>query len=110
MLAAAVADKPSDSLKAMFQTDGKVIIKGTTLSVETQLDDAWKLNLEIKGDIPVERIRLGKIPAFQNAKKAERWAVCLEMFNGDACREFLEQPLFIQLSNGYKVKCFLPFA
>jgi hypothetical protein len=31
------------------------------------------------------------------------------MFADNIRREFLEQPLFIQLSNGYRVKCFLPF-
>jgi hypothetical protein len=100
---------PSDKLKAMMQTEGTVKVKDKEFFVEMQLDDVWQLNLEIKCDIPVERVRLGKIPAFQNPDTENQWNVRLKMFADHLRREYLEQPLFIQLSNGYRVKCFLPF-
>ncbi|MDR0336427.1 MAG: hypothetical protein LBI18_04985, partial [Planctomycetaceae bacterium] len=100
---------PSEVLKNMMQTNGTTKVKDKEVFIETQLDDSWKLNLEIECDIPVERVRLGKIPAFRNVEEGNRWNVELKMFADKIRREFLEQPLFVQLSNGYCIKCFLPF-
>jgi hypothetical protein len=110
LLLSADDGKPSESFKAIMQTNGDVNVKDKSFSIETQLDDAWQLNFEIKSDIPVERVRLGKVPAFQDANNAIRWKVILKMFADNIRREFLEDSLFIQLSNGYRIKCFLPFS
>ncbi|MDR0609240.1 MAG: hypothetical protein LBG58_03960 [Planctomycetaceae bacterium] len=111
LLLSADDGKPIKKLQAMMQTEGTVKVKDKELFVEMSLNDVWQLDIEIKSDIPVERVRLGKMPAFQNPNPnmENRWNINLKMFADNIRCEFLEQPLFIQMSNGYRIKCFLSF-
>jgi hypothetical protein len=109
LLLAAADGNPDHQLKAMLSTDGTVKIRNESFRIETQLDDAWQLYIEIKSDIPVDRVRLGNIPAFQEMEDNNLWCVRLKKFTDNTRREFLEQSLFVQLCNGYRIKCFLSF-
>lgn len=104
---------PGQSLKAMMQTNGTVKVKDKRFFIETQLDDAWQFHLSIENEdrtpITVERVRIGNIPAFQDNKNPTVWNFSLQMFDDKRRYKILEQPIFVQLSNGYRIKCFIPF-
>ncbi|MDR2761931.1 MAG: hypothetical protein LBB88_04970, partial [Planctomycetaceae bacterium] len=103
----------SGSLLKMMQTESNVKINNIKFHIETRLDNKWQLNflIENKDTLPViiERVRIGSIPAFQSKKNHDLWNFNLQMFNIDYRKQILEQPIFVQLSNGYQIKCVLPF-
>ncbi|MDR3198410.1 MAG: hypothetical protein LBU34_11135 [Planctomycetaceae bacterium] len=105
--------KPADSLKKIMQTDSTVKIKDRKLYIETQLDDAWQFHISIEDEsnepIAIDRVRIGNIPAFQDEKNSSVWNFRLKIFDDNKRKQLLEQSIFVQLSNGYRFKCSLPF-
>ncbi|GHT47167.1 hypothetical protein FACS189454_09310 [Planctomycetales bacterium] len=109
LILAADDGKPSNSLKQMLQTDGSVKVKNETVNVETMLDDAWQFHIAIKSEVPVERIRLGAVPAFPN-EKTDHWVFRLKLFTKEQRDKIFESALFVQFANGWRLKCVCPFA
>ncbi|MDR2439410.1 MAG: hypothetical protein LBE12_08590 [Planctomycetaceae bacterium] len=113
LLQAADDGYPGQLLKAWMQNNGTVEIKDKRFFIETQLDDVWQLHFSIKNEdhtpTAVERVRIGNIPAFQDNKNPAIWNFNLQMFDDNHRRQILEQPIFVQLRNGYRIKCIPPF-
>ena len=84
-------------------------IKGVPIAIYAHPDSAGNINVNVKSEIPVEKIRLGRIPGFADPNDKSKWSIRLELFSGNDYREFRKGALFIQLSNGYRIKSNVPF-
>ncbi|MDR2168669.1 MAG: hypothetical protein LBP59_00825 [Planctomycetaceae bacterium] len=110
-----VADdgRPDQSLKSITQTDSALKLDDKKIIIKTQLDDAWQLRLCIVNEdntpFNIERVRIGNVPAFQDNNNPAIWNFNLQFMDNYCRRNFLEQPIFVHLNNGYQIKCMPPF-
>jgi hypothetical protein len=80
-----------------------------TVCIELRVNNHWVLFISIAdldGDsVPVDRIRLGAIPAFRDEEDATLWKINLKRFTRDERERLLNKPLVVQMSNGEIVQC-----
>ena len=101
--------KPSEALKKMVQLHGSWETPLGMMVVDQRLNDAWEFQIFIQDEnynsLPIERVRIGEVPAIRDRVCPVYWYFDLTPFDIPTRNRLLTEPLLIHSTAGFIVKC-----